>query len=389
MAAPRIAYFTDEELPNCDASAIQIVHTLSALARLGATVKMYFPVRPSASRDPEWWRNTLRAHFGAEVGFDLCPLPTRSGPRIWIKTAEAMAATALLLRDDCDVVYTRNLLPIVPSLAAGRDVVFETYRPLTRQFPASAPLFNGVARSSHFLGIVTHSKFTRDAFIASGLPAQKVEAIYNGFDAQAFSQPLTPQAARLSLGLPERKTVVYTGRIAAVKNSDLLLDAAAAVPEAQWLIAGAHDTEEARPYAERARDMPHVRLLGYVSGERLTQTLAAADVLVIPPSLDPLERFGTTVLPIKLFTYLAAGRAIVAGNLPDARELLTHEENALLVPPDELLPFVAAIRRALTDATLAATLGAACRLTAEDLTWDARARRLMAFIEGRRAARPL
>ncbi|MCB9548937.1 MAG: glycosyltransferase family 4 protein [Myxococcales bacterium] len=380
----RIAYITDETFPNHEASGLQMIHTLSALAAVGVDVDLLFPVKPLAWRqDKEALRATLQAHFHATCGFGLVPLPTHLGDRrVPIKLATGVAATRAALSGGYDLVHTRTVAPILPCLRARVPVVFETYRPLTRQFPASRFAFKRVGRHPAFAGIITHSRLARRAFVEDGVPAEKVETIYNGFDPSAFAVQRTPSEARALLGLPEAPTVVYTGRIAPVKNIDLLLDAAAKTQGGQWVLAGANDTEEAQPYVERARGMG-VHLPGYLTGERLTLCLQAADVLVIPPSADPLTRFGTTVLPIKLFTYVAAGRAIVAGRLPDAQELLDDGQNACLVKPDDVDALAGAVSALLADPARRDRLARGALATAAGLTWEARAHRIRAFVEGR------
>ncbi len=382
----RIAYITDETFPNNSASGLQMIHTLSALAAVGAQVDLLFPVRPRERADPEALRRVLQSHFRAECGFGLVPLSTHlSQRRVPVKVATGVAATARVLRGDYDLVHTRTVAPIVPCLAAKIPVIFETYRPLTRQYPPSKLAFRPVGRHPYFAGLITHSKLARHAFVEDGVPADKVETIYNGFDPSAFAVARSPAQARALLGLPEAPTVVYTGRIAAVKNTDLLLDAAART-QGQWVLAGAIDDAESRPYVERAQRMPQVHLTGYLTGERLILALQAADVLVIPPSADPLTRFGTTVLPIKLFTYVAAGRAIVAGQLPDAEELLADGVNARLVRPDDVAALAAGINGLLADEALRTRLAEGAQATSASLTWEARARRILAFAERRLAA---
>jgi glycosyltransferase involved in cell wall biosynthesis len=90
---------------------------------------------------------------------------------------------------------------------------------------------------------------------------------------------------------------------------------------------------------------------------------------------------------MKLFLYLAAGRPIVAPDLPDMREVLRHDENALLVPAGAEQAAADSIARVLGDPVLAGRLSAAALKTSEALTWDARARRILEFLEQRRAAR--
>ena len=58
-----------------------------------------------------------------------------------------------------------------------------------------------------------------------------------------------------------------------------------------------------------------------------------ADVLVMPHTSTPVsERYAS---PLKLFEYMAAGKAIVASRLPSLGEVLTDEVNALLVTPGD------------------------------------------------------
>ena len=374
----RIAYITDETFPNRSASGLQIVQTLSALSAAGADVDMVFPVRLRDKRSVAELRQAFEAYFHVACGFGLKPLRTHvSRRRVPIKVAHGIAATAFAIRHKYDLVYTRTITPILPTLAAGGRVLFETYRPLTQQYPASRIPFVKVAQRRGFMGIVTHSKLARDAFIGDGLPADRVETVYNGFDPEAFAEQRTPAQARTALGLPERPTVVYTGRISHLKNIDLLLDAAERVPEAQWVFAGANDTEEAQPYVDRIRGMDHVRTTGYLTGPELVKVLQAGDVLVIPPSADPLTRFGTTVLPIKLFTYLAAGRAIVAGDLPDTGELLRHEHSALLVKPDDVGALAEAVARLIQTPRMRKLLADGARQLSQRFDWESIARRTL------------
>ena len=109
-----------------------------------------------------------------------------------------------------------------------------------------------------------------------------------------------------------------------------------------------------------------MRIVPWQRFSDLAPYLYAADVLIIPPSLEPLEQHGTTVLPIKLFLYLAAGRAILAPIAPDTAELLRADANAALVPPGDIDAMLDMLRRLIHDVPLAERLGAAALETARD-----------------------
>jgi glycosyltransferase involved in cell wall biosynthesis len=86
---------------------------------------------------------------------------------------------------------------------------------------------------------------------------------------------------------------------------------------------------------------------------------------------------------MKLFQYLAAGRPILAPETPDLVELLRDGENARLVPPGDVPAAVAALRGLLTNPTLSSHLSEGARATSADLTWDARARKILRFLADR------
>jgi len=78
---------------------------------------------------------------------------------------------------------------------------------------------------------------------------------------------------------------------------------------------------------------------------------------------------------------MAAGRAIVAPDQPNIREILEHERTALLFDPAHPAALGAAIARLLAEPALRARLGAAARaeLLARDYTWRGNAARIAAW----------
>jgi glycosyltransferase involved in cell wall biosynthesis len=80
--------------------------------------------------------------------------------------------------------------------------------------------------------------------------------------------------------------------------------------------------------------------------------------------------FGTTpkalrVIPNKAFQALACGAPLITADTPAARELLTNEQDAMLVPPGDPAALANAIRRLAADEPFAHRIGAAGRRTYE------------------------
>ena len=83
--------------------------------------------------------------------------------------------------------------------------------------------------------------------------------------------------------------------------------------------------------------------------------------------------------PLKLFEYLALGKAIVAPGQPNIREILTHEKNALLFDPAHPEQLAASIHRLCIDTALRLHVaqGARDAIVEQQLTWKANARRVV------------
>ncbi len=179
-----------------------------------------------------------------------------------------------------------------------------------------------------------------------------------------------------------RPVVAYAGHLYAWKGVDVLLEALAGVPEADGLIVGGHEREpdlaRTREVVERLAIAGRVTFTGRVDPPRVRELLAAAAVLVLPnPESAISSRFTS---PLKLFEYMAAGRPIVASDLPAIREVLTPDVHAVLVAPGNAAALAAGIRRVLSDPALGARLGSAAASAALDYTWDRRAERLEAVL---------
>ncbi len=86
------------------------------------------------------------------------------------------------------------------------------------------------------------------------------------------------------------------------------------------------------------------------------------------------------MLPLKTFSYLAAGRPIVAGALPDVSEILVHDRNAILTPPDSPEAAAGALGSLLADPALMTRLSQCARRDAEAYTWEARGKRVHGYM---------
>jgi glycosyltransferase involved in cell wall biosynthesis len=126
---------------------------------------------------------------------------------------------------------------------------------------------------------------------------------------------------------------------------------------------------------------------GFVPPGELAPYYGTFDILLMPYQEEVGVASGRSdtarwMSPIKMFEYMATGRAIISSDLPALREILIDGENALLVPPRDGEGWVRAVRRLQADPELRIRLGSrAKRELLESYTWSARARKILAHFE--------
>jgi len=379
----RIAYVFDNRVPSSQADTEQLVNTVSALAAVdGASVRLLVPraAGPPEAHDARH----IAAAYGVEASFSVERYPAPWWPRVAGKVwAGARIATTQVIRDD-EVLLTRNLPVAIAGACGGRSVCLDTYRPWPDQVRLLAPFLDRLGRSRAFLGAVLHSEVARASFERCGVPREKLLLAHNGFDPARLEPRLSRADARSVLGLPaDRPLVVYTGRIAAEKGLDVLIRIARAETDIEFLLVGGR---AGGAFERDAGTLRNVTVAPWCSPLEVAPYLFAADVLVSPPSARPLER-GNTVLPMKLFSYLGAGRAILAGRTPDVAGLLVDGENASLARPGDLEDARSRLRRLVDDEAYRRRLEDGALRSARTLTWNDRARRILSFLRQRVASR--
>ena len=182
---------------------------------------------------------------------------------------------------------------------------------------------------------------------------------------------LDPAAAlelRQRLGIPKgRPIVLYAGTFESYQGLPQLIEAIplvqAGVPDATFVLVGADPSQklELRNGSQRLLESGALRIIDRQPRAALPPLLAMADVLVSP-------RAHGGNLPLKIFDYLAAGRPIVATDIPTHRTVLTGERAILVALSAPALS--EGILAALGDPPRAARLGRAARAYAsEHLAW--------------------
>lgn len=228
--------------------------------------------------------------------------------------------------------------------------------------------------------IVTVSAQTKENLVQNwGVAAAKINVIPNGVDVPLFQQPVDTAALRAELGLGRAPVLMFVGGFQMWHGLDKLLEALVEIvrtlPETRLLLVG---DGPARPFVEqtirRLNLEQSVTITGFVPHAKIPQLLAVADVVTVPYPQLPQEMWFS---PLKLYEYMAAGKAIVASAAGQIKNVIRHEENGLLVTPGDVAELAQACRHLVQNPAERQRLGQQAQREAEtEHAWSRQVERL-------------
>lgn len=290
-----------------------------------------------------------------------------------------------------DVIYERyNLFYLAGALVAHHlrlPFLLEVNAPLAEERSRFGALqLHWLARwSESFVWrradrVLPVTEVLAEHVIAAGVPRERIEVVQNGIDLAAFPEPAPDNAAKdvLTLGFVGfvRDWHGLDGVVRSIADRD-------SAPRLQLLVVG---EGPARPALEAlATELgiaERVRFTGLSAREAIPRLVAQFDIALQPASVPYAS-------PLKVFEYMAAGRAIVAPNQANLREILDDGRTALLFDPGDPEALGRAVMRLASDPALRLALGKAARdaVVTRDFTWAGNARRVVAMAEAESARR--
>jgi len=288
------------------------------------------------------------------------------------------------LRQRPDVIYERyNLfLPagVWVSRWLGVPLLLEVNAPLFRERSAFGGIrLRRLARWSEDYTwrrarqVLPVTAVLAEAVAARGVERDRITVIPNGIDPRRFASCPDAGEAKRRLGLDGRTVLGFTGFVRDWHGLDRVVELLQpGRGDRDLLIVG--DGPAAEGIRQRARELgvaDRVTITGVVPRERIPEYVMAFDIALQPDVVDYAS-------PLKLFEYLALGRAIVAPDKPNIREVLADRENAVLFEPGNMESFQAGIEALCRDPALRDALGRAARATIDrrQLTWERNAERV-------------
>jgi glycosyltransferase involved in cell wall biosynthesis len=382
----RIALIAPTYLPAHRANTIQVMKMAQAITNLNHQVVVFVPYSDHDNHEGVIPWEQLAELYGLSNKFQLEWLHIKP----WMRRYDyGYLAVHAARKWRAELVYTR--LPQAAVLAARTtiDTVYEVHdlpqgyvnpRLLRNYLRAPGARRLIVISKALYNDIVEHydiPNITRFTLVA-----------FDGVDIDRYRHLPEPRKARLVLSDEfnlnidvDRFTVGYTGHFYSGRGVSLILDIAERLPLINFLLVGGESEKVKQVRQElESRNIENVILAGFIPNSKVALYQAASDVLIMPYQHKVAGSSGGDISrylsPMKLFEYMACGRAILSSDLPVFREVL-NRDNAILISAEDINQWVANIELLRQDMNTRKRLAIQAKHVVEQYTWDARAEQIL------------
>lgn len=368
----RICYLSGSKIPSRAANSVHVMKMARAMAAGGHDLTLFCRSGREVTGVDEF------GHYGVTRTFDLvrCWWPSvRFVGGLLYANAVARAARR---RGLPDLFYGRHIPSLAAALPYDRPVRLEVHAP--PQNPLEGMLLRGLFRAPQFEKLVVISDALRREYMRlfPSLAAAKIVVAHDGADLPQEEQHFGP-----SQGESAPPKVGYVGQLYRGKGMEVIDSVSRLMPAVEFHVVGGSEAD-VDLWRKKMLGRSNVRFHGHVAHSRIGVFLRQF-TLVVAPYQDVVRVYGGAgdvakwMSPLKLFEYMAHGKAIIASDLPVLREIIVDGVNGVLCSPSDPHAWVGAISRLLADPASARDMSARARaLVRERYTWDARAKHVLA-----------
>lgn len=357
----------------------QAGHTIRATAMLGALEKLgheIVRVEAASSQQSQTAVNVYRKVFKKLLPR---PIAMRMRDMARVKYSRGYAQRLLKVIEDHhpDVILETHiafsLAGKIASETTGLPLVLDDVAPSWEEETEYGVGLKQLARDTHqevttqASMLIAVSEAIRGFLVEDGVDNDKIITISNGIRGDLFHTGVDGQPRRKEFSIDDDAVViVFLGSFQPFHRVDLLLEAAAKLETDQkihlFLVGGDKRVPEYQTMADKLGLSDQTTFTGRIPYEDVASYIAAGDIAIMPAT-------GSYTNPMKLYEYMALGKAVLAPSQPNVVEIATHDENAYLFEAENVDSMTAALKTVIEDEGLRKKLGEnAGKLGAEN-TW--------------------
>jgi glycosyltransferase involved in cell wall biosynthesis len=370
----RIGMISASRVPSRAANSIEVMKVAQSFLDNGHEIRLWLP-----QSDAQIPLDELKAWYGLHRSVPIEWVPAAL---LWRKYDFAWNAVRRARKWQAELIYCWPLQAAALSCMLGMPTALEVHdRPQGLFGPR---LMRYILKNEHARRILPITAAMREWLEKQyrlELQPPRCLVAPMGVDLEPYATLPAPEVARDRLGLEPRWTVGYTGHLYPGRGLDLMVELAQRNPKIPFLWVGG-EPEAVGAWQRRLQSdgVQNVKLVGFIPNVELPLYQAACEVLLMPYEASIAGSSGgdtaSFASPMKVFEYLATGRAIMASDLPVLREVL-DEGLSLLLPVGDVQAWDQALKRLVAEPDLCQELGQAARERARGYGWNERAGRIL------------
>lgn len=192
--------------------------------------------------------------------------------------------------------------------------------------------------------IIAVSNDIKNSMVARGVPAEKIEVVYNWVDEKAVepvAKENNPLFEEFCLSR-DKFTVVYAGNLGNAQNIGIVLDGAKELPEVQFAVFGSGGLEKEIRKRIKEENITNVHLNPLQPVERVSCVYSLGDACIVSCK----EGLGGSAMPSKSWSIMSCGRPVVASfDEGELKEILENNKCGVFSHAGNVEEFVTAIRQ--------------------------------------------
>ncbi len=316
-----ILYLHSGRMPRRNGSSVQVNYQCAGFAELGCDITLVAPILTDDM-------TAYHEGYNTEATYKVHNLKRADGIANGYRWA-LKAALWAVQQDDISLVYTRDMATAFFCTLLGLPTAFEAHQDLSPYSKLNRWMLRYAVKRPNFRWLVGISGALGQYYQTTlNLPAEKVIVAHDA---------APPVDAKTVKRVKEVKRIGFMGNLYPGKGIETLVPLAAKHPKLEFHVLGG-TPEQVAQWQPKATD--NITWHGHIPHKQAFKTVETFDVALAPFSQSVRGGTGGDLArwfsPLKLFEYMAHGKAILCADLPVLREVVADGDDVMMCVPDDI-----------------------------------------------------
>ncbi len=365
-----VAYFSSAKIPSTAANSVHIMKMCNAFAQLGHKVTLFAYVDKSFTVDE------VMDTYQVEHRFNIVRLKQYRIPfYATINSLFGVFYACWKLR--ADLIIGRDIKACYFTTLLKRNVYFETHGPIVESGRLNHHIFKRLIRSKHLIKLVLITNSLRN-YYANKYPQvqNKILVIPDGAD-EVRENSIT----KIDIKKNDKLNVGYTGHLYPGKGMEIIANLVKLCPNVHFHVVGGKE-EDIKRWKSALTTQKNITFHGFVNHKEVNNYISEFDIVLLPNQKvvgsNAGRDIGNWTSPLKLFEYMAMGKPIICSDIAVLREVVIHNQNAILCDPENVTEWKKAMEFLRDNPRMAKKIGEFAKLDfKKNYSWARRAKKIL------------